>query len=464
MIDAGILTPVDYQESVDYLSGLLRLGVKLGNDRFEELLGRLGSPHLKLRAIHVGGTKGKGSTVTFISSILRAAGYRVGSYLSPYVYNLRERIQVDGELIPEEDFARIVTRIKPHVDAIAETELGAVTEFELKTAVGFLYFEECGVDYAVVEVGLGGRLDATNVLPSPLVSVITNVGMDHVELLGNTLALIATEKAGIIKRGGVCLTGIEDDDTYGVVRAIADERGARLTRVEELRQWWTEADRSLTIHLPGLELRSLKLRLRGRFQHANAALAVAALHASRIKLSASHYRAGVEAASLPGRFEVIREKNPTIVVDVAHNELAGRVLRDALVEETAGNERPVVVVVGVSRNHDPGEILLPLLRAEGKRSINIVALIATEPGFRPRDVQDVAIAARSLGLGPVSIEATVQQATYKALQIASRLNDPIVVVTGSFYTVGELSQSVWAELLSCVPTSRPARRRQNSGS
>lgn len=425
------------------MGGLLRFGVKLGNERFEALLESVGAPHRSLRVLHVGGTKGKGSTSTFAASILRAAGYRVGAYLSPYVYDLRERIQVDGEMIPEDDFARIVTELRPHIEDVAAAGLGSVTEFELKTAVGFLYFAERNVDYAVVEVGLGGRLDATNVLPHPLVSVVTNVGMDHVEFLGNTLSAIAGEKAGIIKPGGVCVTGIENDTPFAVVADVARQRGAKLIRVEERRSWRTEGDRTLSICGPGIEISHVSLMLRGRFQHANAALAAIAVAASGIPVPSEAYRKGIETATLPGRFEVIRPSGPTIIADVAHNELAGRVLREALVDEASANERPVILVVGVSRNHDPAEILLPLLRTGQKRAINIAALIATEPAFRPRPVEDVVNAAKGLGLGPVHIEGSVKDAAVKALILAQKLNDPVVVVTGSFYTVGELTPPVW---------------------
>jgi dihydrofolate synthase/folylpolyglutamate synthase len=427
------------------MGGLLRLGIKLGNTRFEALLERLGSPHRRLRAVHIGGTKGKGSTATFATAILRASGYRVGTYLSPFVYNLRERIQVDGEMIPEADFARIVTEIRPHIEALAETEHGATTEFELKTAVGFVYFAEQEVDYAVIEVGLGGRLDATNVLPNPIVSMITNIGLDHVELLGNTLSAIAGEKAGIIKPGGLCVTGISDDVPFGVVRNAAKARQARLVRVSERGDWWSEPDKTLTISTDALKLEHVSLSLRGHFQHANAALAAIALAESGIALTPDAIKAGLEAATLPGRFELIRPSNPTVVVDVAHNELAGRVLRDALVDELHGERRPVVLIVGVSRTHDPAEILLPLVRADGKRGLNITALIATEPSFRPRRVEDIVVAARNLGIGTVSIEGTVKQAAIRALQMAMRLPDALVVITGSFYTVGELTPEVWTE-------------------
>ncbi len=428
------------------MGSLLRLGIKLGNTRFEALLARLGSPHQRLRVVHIGGTKGKGSTATFATAILRAAGYSVGTYLSPFVYNLRERVQVNGEMIPEDDFARIVSEIRPHIEALADTEHGATTEFELKTAVGFVYFAERNVDYAVIEVGLGGRLDATNVLPNPVVSVITNIGLDHVELLGNTLSAIAGEKAGIIKPGSLCVTGIAADVPFYVVRDVAAARGARLVRVQERADWWSEADHTLSIATNVVSLDHVPLTLRGRFQHANAALAAIALAESGIPLTPNAIRTGIEAATLPGRFELIRAADPTIVVDVAHNELAGKVLRDALVDELRGDQRPVVLVVGVSRTHDPGEILLPLVRAGGKRGLNIATLIATEPSFRPRRVEDIVVAARNLGIGSVSIEGTVPQAAARALQVAARLKDAVVVVTGSFYTVGDLPRETWAEL------------------
>ncbi|HEY3331870.1 MAG TPA: Mur ligase family protein [Capsulimonadaceae bacterium] len=437
---------MDYREAAEYMGSLLRLGIKLGNSRFEALLERLGSPHRQLRSVHVGGTKGKGSTATFATAILRAAGYSVGTYLSPFVYDLRERVQVDGEMISEADFARIVTLIRPHIEALAETEHGATTEFELKTAVGFVYFAEQNVDYAVIEVGLGGRLDATNVLPESVVSIITNIGLDHVEMLGNTLSAIAGEKAGIIKPGGLCVTGIADDTPYGVVRRTAQKQGARIVRVREPQDWCTERDHTLSIAVEGLRLEHVGLKLRGRFQHANAALAAIALHTAGIALTSDQIQHGIETATLPGRFEVIRSSSPTVVVDVAHNELAGRVLRDALVEELHGDQRPVVMVVGVSRNHDPAEILLPLVRADGKRGLNIAALIATEPQFRPRRVEDIVVAARTLGINAVSIEGSVKAAALRALMTASKHINPVVVVTGSFYTVGELDHETWEEL------------------
>ena len=166
------------------------------------------------------------------ASVLQAAGYRVGQYLSPYVYDVRERIQISGQMIPQEDFARLMTNIQPHVAALEETELGPTTEFELKTAIGLCWFAEQQVDYAVLEVGLGGRLDATNVIPRPLVTAITNIGLDHTELLGDTHALIAREKAGIVKPGVPCVTGVPlGSEAWEVIAAVCREKDAPLPTV-----------------------------------------------------------------------------------------------------------------------------------------------------------------------------------------------------------------------------------------
>src|SRR5579871_5387005 len=221
---------MNFDESLHYMEGLLRFGWKLGNERFEALCARLGNPQDRYSVLHVAGTKGKGSTTALAAGILRASGYRVGGYFSPYVYDPCERVQVDGELIPRADFARLVTEIRPHIEALAQTELGQTTEFELKTALGFLYFAERGVDVACVEVGLGGRLDATNIV-KPAVTVITTIGLDHTAQLGNTHALIAAEKAGIIKCGIPCITATEHPEAFAVIERIAGQQQAPLIRV-----------------------------------------------------------------------------------------------------------------------------------------------------------------------------------------------------------------------------------------
>src|SRR5579862_460286 len=167
---------MDYESALNYMQGLVRFGWKLGNERFTELCARLGNPQDRYRVVHVAGTKGKGSTTALASAILQEAGFRVGAYYSPYVYDVRERVQVNAEMISQEQFAELVTLARPHIEEIAGTELGQVTEFELKTLVGFLHFARLNVQYACIEVGIGGRLYATNIV-NPAVTVITNIGL-----------------------------------------------------------------------------------------------------------------------------------------------------------------------------------------------------------------------------------------------------------------------------------------------
>src|ERR1041385_993753 len=187
---------MNFEQALSYMQGLQHFGIKLGNDRFEQLMARLGNPQDRYRIAHVAGTKGKGSTTAIIAAIVKAHGFRIGGYFSPYVLEVGGRGQIDGKYVSREDFARHVTDIAPFVEELTATELGQTTEFELKTAIGFKHFAEQKVDFAAVEVGLGGRLDATNVV-NPLVSVITNIGLDHVHILGDTIPKIAAEKAGI---------------------------------------------------------------------------------------------------------------------------------------------------------------------------------------------------------------------------------------------------------------------------
>lgn len=441
---------MEYEEALRYIHGRLRLGVKLGNERFATLLERLGNPQEALKVIHVAGTKGKGSTTAMAASIMEAAGYKVGRYLSPYVYDIRERVQVNGNPISKDDFARWIAAIKPHVEALEATDLGPTTEFELKTAVGFCYFAEQAVDYVALEVGLGGRLDATNVISRPLVSVITNIGYDHTELLGHTLALIAGEKAGIVKHGIPCVTGVPlDGEADGVITRVCRERSAPLQHVsDELRsnaetQFRIADDGSLAIETPRRRLTNLRLGLHGAFQHGNAALAVAALDAIDVErlplISNGDIRHGLESAYVPGRLDEV-STHPTIVVDGAHNEIAAEALANALRSEYNADNRRLILVVGLKRNHDPESFLGPLA------ALRPAALIATEPSFHPRDAQDIAVAAKRWDIDHVELwPSSAADAARAALALMGP--DGLLCVTGSFYTVGDLPPALWAMLL-----------------
>ena len=432
---------MDYDDALSYLEGRLRLGVKLGNERFLALLGLLGDPQERLRVVHIAGTKGKGSTTAMAASVLQAAGYTVGMYLSPYVYDVRERIQINGMMISRADFARWVSHIKPHIDALELTEFGPATEFELKTAVGLCYFAEQSVDYAVLEVGLGGRLDATNVVAKPLVTAVTNIGLDHTELLGDTLAAIAGEKAGIIKPGVPCVTGVPlGGEAWQVIEKVCAEKSAPLLAVAAPK--WEEG--GLTLTTPSRTLSGLHLRLRGAFQELNAAAALTALDAitdpAGPVISEEAARAGLENAWVPGRLEQVWER-PTVVLDVAHNEISARALTSALRDQHSADTRRLILVIGLSRSHAPEPFLEPLA------ALHPVRLIATEPAFRPRPALEVAETASMLGFTKVDVvESSVADAVRAAMQEAGP--DDLICVTGSFYTVGDLPPDFWSHLRS----------------
>ena len=434
---------MNFDEALAYMQGRLRLGTKLGNERFLALLHRLGDPQERLRVVHVAGTKGKGSTTAMAAGVLQAAGHTVGMYLSPYVYDVRERIQINGAMIPRADFARWVTAIRPHVEALEATELGPTTEFELKTAVGLCYFAAQGVDYAVLEVGLGGRLDATNVVPRPLATVITNIGLDHTELLGETLGEIAAEKAGIVKPGIPCVTGVPvGGEAWDVIARICEERGAPLTAIPPPEGDSGTGNAGLTLTTPRRTLTGIHLELRGAFQAMNAAAALSALDAiaedALPPVTDEAARRGLETAWVPGRLEQVRT-HPTVVVDVAHNELAAQVLAEALRDQYGADRRRLILVVGLSRHHDPSPFLAPL------SARHPALLIATQPAFRPRPALDVAAAARRHDFSNVQIiEAGVADAVQSALAQAGP--DDLICVTGSFYTVGDVPPAFWSEL------------------
>jgi dihydrofolate synthase/folylpolyglutamate synthase len=416
-----------FDDVIAYFGTLREFSPRTDRDRFRDLLARLGSPHEKLRCLHVAGTNGKGSTVTFLASALREAGYRVGAYLSPFVWDVRERWQIDGGLIPPDELIAQVDAIRPHVESLAEAGHGQITEFELKTAVAFRWFAERGVDLAVIEVGIGGRLDSTNVIPAPLVSVITSIGWDHQHLLGDTLGAIAGEKAGIIKRGSLaCVTAVQGDEPLGVIREKAAHE-----RVPLLTVGAAEAE----------EMRPLDLSLHGEFQLRNAACAAAALRTLReagdLSFPDAVLRRGLERATLPGRFEVIRRAaepgappHPVIVLDVAHNVDAARVLAQALAREF-GTGKNATLVIGMSKSHEAGPFLAELAPLTRR-------VIATAPAFRPKPAGEVADAAMSLEL-PVTRTKSVEEALKTATEIVLQESEEngYVVVTGSFYTVGD---------------------------
>ncbi|WP_409270820.1 bifunctional folylpolyglutamate synthase/dihydrofolate synthase [Neobacillus sp. SCS-31] len=315
-----------YDEALAWIHARLRLGIKPGLKRMEWMMERLGNPERKIKTIHIGGTNGKGSTVTFLRSILEAAGYSVGTFTSPYIESFNERISVNGTQVKDDDILKLANRIKPLADELDHSELGGPTEFEVITAMSFIYFAEISpVDFAVYEVGLGGRFDSTNIL-TPLVSVITNVGLDHIAILGDTYEEIAFEKAGIIKEGIPVITGTQHSEALAVIAEQAAGKHSPIYKLEEeiriSAHEKTSKGEKFTVSTPFGELANLEVSMIGVHQTANASLAVAAsqylIESGWVSAGESEIRKGLEEAFWPGRLEFVSE-NPTVILDGAHN-------------------------------------------------------------------------------------------------------------------------------------------------
>ncbi len=332
---------MDYQAALDYILSFAdyermpRSALVFDLRRIEMLLERLGNPHRVAKSIHVAGTKGKGSTAAMIASILTQAGYRTGLYTSPHLLSIKERIQIDGSPIAENAFAELVEMMKPKVEAVNESGgFGELTTFELLTALAFAYFKERGAEYQVLETGLGGRLDATNVV-KPEVCVITAISFDHTDVLGDTLPQIATEKAGIIKSGSFVISSPQYPEAMKVIERVCRERGVRLVRVGSDVTWQRKAfsPEGQAFQVNGLtDEYHLNLSLLGEHQLENAATAVAVVEVlveRGAKVSPKNIADGLAQVHWPGRLQILR-REPWVIVDGAHNADSVRRLVKAL--------------------------------------------------------------------------------------------------------------------------------------
>ena len=341
---------MDYKGALKYIETIDSLGSKLDLSRIEEILKRLGNPQDKLKVIHVAGTNGKGSVSSMINQILISAGYRTALYTSPHLERYNERYIVNNIEISDEDFAKYICIVKEYAERMAEDGFGCPTVFEQLTAMAFVYFADKNVDYAVMEVGLGGRFDATNVIKKPVLSVITSISFDHTEFLGNTIEKIAFEKGGIIKKGCPVVLYRQERKVFDVIKDICAEREAKLYYAENETINIIEQNINQTVMSVKncfYEIDSLVLHLIGEYQINNCATAVLAAYAlneSGVKINKESIIKGIENTKWNGRMEICRKK-PVVILDGAHNADGIFMLAESIRKYFSG--RRIVLLMGV---------------------------------------------------------------------------------------------------------------------
>ncbi|MBR2928539.1 MAG: bifunctional folylpolyglutamate synthase/dihydrofolate synthase [Oscillospiraceae bacterium] len=420
-----------YNEALDYIHSVGWLGSRPGLSRTVELLRRLGNPEQELKFVHVAGTNGKGSTCACIASVLKEAGYKVGFNLSPYILRFNERIQICGEQISDEDLAALVEEVRVHAEAMEDHP----TEFELITALALLYFKRQNCDIVVLEVGLGGELDSTNVIPCPEVAVLTAMGMDHTQVLGDTMAQVARAKAGIIKDGGMVVSYGGNAEADEVFRAVCKDRDARFIEADHSRVTARSFDLGDNV-FSCAPYGELHLPLIGRYQLKNACVAITALEALREKgwkISDEDIRRGLAAVRWPGRFELLSQE-PIFLLDGAHNPHGMAATVESL--RAYFPEGNIHFLLGVMADKDVAamtELLAPLA--------------ADFTAVRPDN--DRAMSAEALGAALAALErpVTVAESVAEGVRIVREKTGErgVACALGSLYFSGDVRQAVLAE-------------------
>lgn len=417
---------MDYNESMDYLKGMTKFGMNFGLERIKNLLFRLGNPEKDLTCIHVGGTNGKGSVCAFLSSILHCSGMKVGLFTSPHLHSYTERIRINGGDIKEDDIGILIGEIRVHLDAMILEGIEHPTEFEVTTALALLYFARQKVDIAIIEVGLGGAIDSTNVI-NPKMSIITNIGMDHMDYLGPSIVDIARVKSGIIKRKRDVITAVDEPDALDVIREKVKEEEATIWEynkdivAEPISS--TEEGQIFNSWVLDTLLPDLKISLRGRHQMINASLAVAA--AVKLGVEVSVVKEGLEKAIWPCRLETVSH-DPLVVIDAAHNYHGIKVLVQALKEYWP--DRKKILMLGMLADKEREKVAGEIAPLAEK-------IVITKPNSpRAGKWEQVAEFVKPY-VREVIVEENISQAVDKALKLAE--HGEMLIITGSIYMVSE---------------------------
>lgn len=415
-----------YEEALQYFEQTDLRGSYLGLEKISKVLDQLGNPEKQLKFVHVAGTNGKGSTATLLESCLRCAGYRVGLYTSPHLVRYNERFKINGKEIEDELLAKATERVKAVVDTLEQ----APTQFELMTCVGFCCFQEAECDIVVLEVGLGGRADTTNVIPVPEAAVITRIGLEHTEILGDTLEKITAEKAGIIKTGGTVILGDPTPEVLGVTEEICRQRGAELILSDP-----AEA-KPIARSVEGQKFSwkqypEIALSLLGKHQLQNACTVLATIEALRgkmWKISDKAVLEGFRTAVWPGRFECVSQ-NPTIIIDGGHNQQCAEAIADALQEYFPGKK--CAFLIGVMADKDFKGIFDAVLPLAEK--------IAAVTPDSPRALKAQRLCEKLQEEYGYS-DATPYERLEDALESLVSTADPngVICICGSLYMVGDV--------------------------
>ncbi len=416
------------QEAIAYIHSFFWKGSIPGLGRTQELLRRMGNPEKKLKFVHIAGTNGKGSTAAMTASILKKAGYKVGMYTSPYIYRFNERIQVNGEQIADEDVAAVTEYVKQFAEAMTEKP----TEFELVTAIGFEYFARQNCDIVVLEVGMGGALDSTNVIDTPEVAVITNIGLDHTDYLGDTVEKIAETKSGIFKNNGHAVVYRGTEGVEAVFERICAERNVSLKKADF---------DALVLHSHSLEgqvfdcgsRKELFLPLLGDHQLHNASVVLSiadTLIEIGWNITEQNIRDGIRDVSWPGRFDIVG-KDPLFIIDGGHNPQC----IDALVVNIRDylKDRKIIALTGVLADKDYGEMYRPMMPYIQE------FVCITPPNPRKLEATELAQHLRRVGATATPCE-TIADGVKLAIEKAGK--DGVVLCFGSLYTIGDIKNAL----------------------
>jgi dihydrofolate synthase/folylpolyglutamate synthase len=422
---------LSYASALQYIKACSKFGIKLGLERIDTIMERLGRPERRYPTVHVAGTNGKGSTVAMFEAVFRAAGYKTGRFTSPHLVSYRERFVVDGELITKERLAALITALQPVIASVIADGYGAPTEFEVGAALAFEFFAREQVDVAIVEVGMGGRFDATNII-NPVLSVITHIALDHQEYLGDTLEKIAFEKAGIIKPDVPVVVGAQEPEVTAYLSKIARERGSLFLEAGEARVSNLEISESgtiFTVASPDWGILPVRLGLIGRHQVdncRNVLAGIAWLSGRGLPVRREQLLAGLARTAWPGRLErMAGVARPKLFFDGTHNPDGMRALVDAL--KTLFPGQKIDFLFGKLANRPSAE--MALLMAEVARKV----ITTTVPYGKSTMADELAAVFHDCGIPAVS-----EPDPAAALDLLLQTDNPVAVATGSFYLTGFL--------------------------